>query len=64
MNSTYASDYPTLEELSGWQFDADDNPAVITESDVDWYDEFLHDEFLTYVSRADEDDFYSNLCAA
>jgi hypothetical protein len=51
---------PTLEELSGWQFDEDDNPSVITESDVDDYDEFLHTEFLTYVSRSDEDDYYAN----
>jgi hypothetical protein len=54
----------TLEELSGWAYDEDDNPGVITESDIDWYDEFLHDEFLKYVSRSDEDDFYENLRAS
>jgi hypothetical protein len=50
----------TLEELSGRAYDEDDNPGVITESDIDWYDEFLRDEFPTYVSRADEDDYYEN----
>jgi hypothetical protein len=52
--------YEALEEIAGWQYDEDDNPGVITEFDIDWYDEFLRDEFPTYVSRADEDEYYEN----
>jgi hypothetical protein len=32
-------DLPTLEELAGWPYDENDNPPLITESDVHFDDE-------------------------
>jgi hypothetical protein len=48
-------EFPTLEELAGWPYDEADNPAVITDADIDVAAEIL-DEDTEYTEHRDDDD--------
>jgi hypothetical protein len=48
----------TLEELAGWPYDEDDNPAQITEADIDIAAEIREDDELVEHNRREADDVF------
>jgi hypothetical protein len=45
---------PTLEEMNGWMYNEDDDPGQVTDGDIDWYSDFLMEDFIAYLAGVED----------